>query len=178
VAAPIASDTIPTTGVVTRSSVPHHRYEDEDNLENARTDEALHKSKHPRTDENDKENKITFDLELPTHHLYLGEQEDVSCNATFPSRDDGPFVVPVLPLHDVVLFPGELLPMRIFDPVYVPLLEQMVHEGDRPNLIGVIAMKSRMRQRAKPDEEGNIDLTSHWGKVGTIAQIRYVKKGT
>lgn len=60
---------------------------------------------------------------------------------------DLPAVLPVFPLPGVVLFPRARLPLHIFEPRYLALLEDCLKTPGR--LIGMIQPRDEARQRPR-----------------------------
>eukprot|EP01091_Cochliopodium_minus_P000692 TRINITY_DN10607_c0_g1_i1.p1 TRINITY_DN10607_c0_g1~~TRINITY_DN10607_c0_g1_i1.p1 ORF type:complete len:521 (-),score=137.40 TRINITY_DN10607_c0_g1_i1:55-1617(-) len=62
-------------------------------------------------------NNISFDTTLPNRHNYLGEIEYVEENMKSNLLEGGTILkdLPILALKNVVLLPGEVIPLKIFD---------------------------------------------------------------
>lgn len=73
-------------------------------------------------------NENTFDLGLPVLHRYLGQSLEELRGRTI--LDDGVYVsLPLLPRQFVVLFPGETLPMRVFNEETISMLQNCIENN-------------------------------------------------
>ncbi|KAL6046509.1 hypothetical protein QOT17_022172 [Balamuthia mandrillaris] len=128
------------------------------------------------------------------------EQEDEFHGRAFltPHKE---YVVPLFPLHGVVLFPGETLPLKTFDPVYMDMIQKVLQHHEEENVpssspssasfdrlpfrtFGVItflrhssASCHKRRRRAERDEtipEGAEEVTHRLASVGTTAVIQSI----
>ncbi|MPY66105.1 peptidase S16 [Deinococcus sp. SDU3-2] len=68
--------------------------------------------------------------------------------------------LPLFPLPNTVLFPGQVLPLYVFEPRYRELLARVQASGEP---FGVVRMQSRM--------EGGTTLLDRIGRVGTLAHL-------
>jgi Lon protease-like protein len=75
---------------------------------------------------------------------------------------DSPFVLPVFPLN-TVLFPGQLLPLHIFEPRYRIMVEECEREGSSFG-VALIHNGSEVSEGAEPYD------------VGTSARIRRIER--
>jgi Lon protease-like protein len=74
-------------------------------------------------------------------------------NASYHSVDDVPAIVPVLPLAGVLLLPGGQLPLNIFEPRYLAMVEDAL-SGNR--IVGVI--QPRLGEAAGKAEPALCDM--------------------
>jgi len=92
--------------------------------------------------------KIRYVSKPKTGHLvfvHLNRCSSDGCNAAMKSSEvEGSFpaVVPILPLRDMVVFPGVLIPLFLKGSRVVKLAETVV-DGD--NLVGLFYQKARNR---------------------------------
>ena len=112
--------------------------------------------------------KIRYVSKPKTGHLvfvYLNRCSRDGCNAAMKSSEvEGSFpaVVPILPLRDMVVFPGVLIPLFLKGSRVVKLAETVV---DVDNLVGLFYQKARNRLSLLGEE---ISM------VGTLARIQQV----
>ena len=76
---------------------------------------------------------MTFDTSMPSSHSYLGETqsaaEGVALVAPFCREDDAVPDLPVVSLHDIVLFPGQTLPLTLTRPAAVRAITALLEDG-------------------------------------------------
>ncbi|XP_034232877.1 protein cereblon isoform X2 [Thrips palmi] len=99
----------------------------------------------------------TFDPSLPSQHSYLGTDLTVLYGRTVLDEDDSNWI-PLYPQVDVVLVPGQTLPLAIFNASYIQMIRQVI-SGNRT--FGTICM---LRKTPGSDELSHAD-------VGTTAEI-------
>ncbi|XP_003696072.1 protein cereblon [Apis florea] len=88
------------------------------------------------TDETSISTESTFDLTLPTTHSYLGHNLEELRGRTI--LDDGLYVnLPLLVKQSVMLFPGQTLPMTVFDAQTIDMIRTCI-ENDRT--LGVVCL--------------------------------------
>ena len=76
------------------------------------------------------ENPAAFDTTLPATHKYLGDVEPVSGLDQTITLNPGTLVMlPLILLPDVVLFPGQKLPLRLFDQEKVQHMLKLTMDG-------------------------------------------------
>ncbi|XP_064480332.1 protein cereblon-like [Ornithodoros turicata] len=123
----------------------------------------------PQQVDDDEENNTTspmdvsYDISLPAQHTYLGDDmEDLTGRTVF--EEDSIHTVPVLTSHDVILVPGQILPLQIFRPLEISMMRRIIEE-DRT--FGIIAdgITARANQNRKP-------------VLGTTAEVRSYKEET
>lgn len=104
--------------------------------------------------------EITFDKSLPRAHSYLGaDLEDVHGRTIHD--DDSHVTLPVLSLPGVVLLPGQMLPLFLFQPSLVAMIKQVL---DRDRTFAYVA-------------PGNLeDDAFTLANVGTTAEVLAVKE--
>ncbi|XP_028405727.1 protein cereblon-like [Dendronephthya gigantea] len=93
----------------------------------------------PETDddetiEEDKKETIKFDQSLPSSHTYLGEEMDEVTGRTV-MEEDNVVSIPVISLPNLLLVPGQTLPMYIFNPQLVAMMKNLL---DKDNTFGVV----------------------------------------
>jgi Lon protease-like protein len=89
-------------------------------------------------------------------------------NEVYDGPGDLPAVVPVFPLPGVLLLPRRVLPLNIFEPRYLAMIEAAI-EGDR--LIGMIqprldADKPLLPSRPPLERVGCVGRITQWGETG------------
>ncbi len=89
-------------------------------------------------------------------------------NEVYDGPGDLPAVVPVFPLAGVLLLPRRVLPLNIFEPRYLAMIEAAI-EGDR--LIGMIqprvdVEKPLMPSRPPLERVGCVGRITQWGETG------------
>ncbi|CAN7998462.1 unnamed protein product [Ixodes hexagonus] len=100
---------------------------------------------------------VTYDTSLPAQHTYLGDDmEDLTGRTVF--EDDTVHTIPVLTSHDVILVPGQILPLQIFRPLEISMMHRII-ENDRT--FGIV---------------GESALTASPKPLGTTAEIRSYKE--
>lgn len=119
----------------------------------------------PRVDDADEEEDpasasamdVSYDTSLPAQHTYLGDDmEDLTGRTVF--EEDSLQTIPVVTSHDVILVPGQILPLQIFRPLEISMMRRII-ENDRT--FGIVG------------ESAN--TTSHQ-PLGTTAEIRSYKE--
>lgn len=66
-------------------------------------------------DDEDVQTEINYDRTLPSQHPYLGEISDIQGRTFLGGTVDERVILPLFPMQGIVLFPGETLPLRVFD---------------------------------------------------------------
>jgi uncharacterized protein len=84
-------------------------------------------------------------------------------NADYRGPEDLPEVIPVFPLPGALLLPRGQLPLNIFEPRYLAMVDDSLHDGHR--LIGMI-----QPDEAHPDNEER----PHLYKVGCVGRITQI----
>ena len=84
-------------------------------------------------------------------------------NATYRGPGDLPDVIPVFPLAGALLLPRGQMPLNIFEPRYLAMVDDSMRSGQR--LIGMI--QPDISQTARPDRP----TLFHVGCVGRITQL-------
>ncbi|XP_035215361.1 protein cereblon-like isoform X2 [Stegodyphus dumicola] len=108
---------------------------------------------HPRRTEPN----VSYDTSLPALHSYLGNDlEELSGRTVLD--DDSCQTIPLLTLPGVVLIPGQILPLQLFNPATVSMMVQIIN-NDRT--FGMI--NSRFSGRA---------FSNVLDPIGTTAEIR------
>lgn len=106
---------------------------------------------------------VSYDTSLPGQHTYLGDDmEDLTGRTVF--EEESVHDVPVLTSHDVILVPGQILPLQIFRPLEISMMRRIIEE-DRT--FGIIAdgITARTGVTKKP-------------VLGTTAEVRSYKEET
>lgn len=78
--------------------------------------------------------------------------------------------IPLFPLPNVVLFPGTLLPLRVFEPRYLKMVKKAMKSDRR---IGIVLLK---HGREVPSSSGKDCFST--GSVGRIAEYHKQEDGT
>lgn len=89
-------------------------------------------------------------------------------NVEYSKAADIPAVIPVFPLSGALLLPGGQMPLNIFEPRYLAMIDHAIG-GDR--LIGMVQPKSALGKRhasAVPDETGLCEI----GCIGRITAFQ------
>lgn len=86
-------------------------------------------------------------------------------NARYRSASDLPDIVPVFPLEGVLLLPGGRLPLNIFEPRYVALIDHILSHG---RLIGMI--QPRLDGARRSDGEPEICDVGCIGRLTSFAE--------
>lgn len=73
-------------------------------------------------------------------------------NATYFGIDDIPTVVPVFPLSGALLLPGGQMPLNIFEPRYLAMIDDALASN---RLIGMVQPRSAVRLENAPDDPAN-----------------------
>uniref|UniRef100_A0A1E1XJP7 Protein cereblon n=1 Tax=Amblyomma sculptum TaxID=1581419 RepID=A0A1E1XJP7_AMBSC len=119
----------------------------------------------PRADDADEEEDsasasamdVSYDTSLPAQHTYLGnDMEDLTGRTVF--EEDSLQTIPVLTSHDVILVPGQILPLQIFRPLEISMMHRII-ENDRT--FGIVGESANS---ASPQP------------LGTTAEIRSYKE--
>eukprot|EP00873_Tetraselmis_striata_P007089 jgi/Tetstr1/427353/TSEL_017520.t1 len=82
------------------------------------------------------EGEITFDRSRAGAHTYLGDRDDLQGSA--PQLESGLVHLPLLPLPEFVLFPGQILPLRLIGPDQMRVIEAAM--GAAPPLRRLLAV--------------------------------------
>lgn len=99
---------------------------------------------------------VSYDTSLPAQHTYLGnDMEDLTGRTVFD--EDSFQTIPVLTSHDVILVPGQILPLQIFRPLEISMMHRIIENDRTFGIIGESASRS-----AEP--------------LGTTAEIRSYKE--
>lgn len=109
------------------------------------------------------EGQSTYDISLPARHLYLGEMEGEG-HVTV-ADEDTTIVLPLLCVLGRVLFPGETLPMHIYNPHIIQMLRNASAAG-KP-----VAVLTDLREGGATLEELHRPQPRELAKVGTTADI-------
>ncbi|KAH7954824.1 hypothetical protein HPB49_021964 [Dermacentor silvarum] len=100
---------------------------------------------------------VSYDTSLPAQHTYLGnDMEDLTGRTVF--EEDSLQTIPVLTSHDVILVPGQILPLQIFRPLEISMMHRII-ENDRT--FGIVG-ESASSNSPQP--------------LGTTAEIRSYKE--
>lgn len=100
---------------------------------------------------------VSYDTSLPAQHTYLGnDMEDLTGRTVF--EEDSLQTIPVLTSHDVILVPGQILPLQIFRPLEISMMHRII-ENDRT--FGIV---------------GESSIASSPQPLGTTAEIRSYKE--
>eukprot|EP01031_Cornospumella_fuschlensis_P005509 gene5509-6856_t len=106
----------------------------------------------------------------PASHSYLGDQmSHVSPSLRGLLKAGEQYDVVLVPLQDVVLFPGETLPLRVHQQEYIQHLSSVLRREESPPLIGVTHILQRRRNLPTPAGDG---ILSRISPIGTIIEIR------
>ncbi|HEY8427238.1 MAG TPA: LON peptidase substrate-binding domain-containing protein, partial [Sandaracinaceae bacterium] len=62
----------------------------------------------------------------------------MSAPAIEPLREDELAALPIFPLPSVVLFPGSVLPLHVFEPRYRAMMEDCVSRGPRAMAVALL----------------------------------------
>ncbi|RYG61337.1 hypothetical protein EON64_18645, partial [archaeon] len=114
----------------------------------------------------------------PASHSYLGYQlSHVSPSLRGLLTPGELYNLILVPLQDVVLFPGETLPLRVRQQEYIRRLSSVLGREDThtPELIGVTHILSRLARRPSrlPTTHHDLDtILSRLNKIGTTIEIR------
>jgi hypothetical protein len=105
---------------------------------------------------------MTFDTSVPGNHSYLGETQTAAAGV-WPvgicREDDVLADLPVICLHDIILFPGQSLPLTLTRPNLVKAITELLEDGSRHRLLLVVS------EAALDGECGSL-------RVGTTGEIR------
>ena len=75
---------------------------------------------------------MTFDTSMPSSHSYLGETRSAAEGVALVGivrEDDAVPDLPVVSLHDIVLFPGQTLPLTLTRPAAVRAITALLEDG-------------------------------------------------
>ena len=74
---------------------------------------------------------MTFDTSMPSSHSYLGETQSAAEGVALVGilREDDAVDLPVVSLHDIVLFPGQTLPLTLTRPAAVRAITALLEDG-------------------------------------------------
>jgi len=89
-------------------------------------------------------------------------------NATYISIEDVPSVVPVFPLSGALLLPGGQMPLNIFEPRYLAMIDDALASN---RLIGMVQPRAAVRSDARPDDPANPALCE-MGCLGRITAFQ------
>ncbi|XP_076813095.1 protein cereblon-like isoform X1 [Clavelina lepadiformis] len=103
---------------------------------------------------------ITFDRNLPTAHSYLGEMEE--CSGVAYQEEDTYLTMNVLYFPDVVLIPGQNLPLHISRPNQVSMIRQVMQQADKT--FGILTIKNTFNVRN--------EIARKYYNIGCTAEIR------
>ncbi|XP_071961670.1 protein cereblon-like [Antedon mediterranea] len=102
--------------------------------------------------------KFNFDPSLPTAHSYLGNDLEEYSGRTI--HDDESYVtLPLMPLNNVVLIPGQTIPLQLLDPRKISMMR---HVLQKDRTFGVVSVGQDFEQGV--------------ASVGTTAEIYSVKE--
>lgn len=76
---------------------------------------------------------------------------------------DLPTEIPVFPLRGVILLPRATLPLNLFEPRYLAMIEDVIAGG---RLVGII-----QPERTTTDEESPIGKSTHLRRVGCVGRV-------
>lgn len=105
----------------------------------------------------------TFDPNLPMQHAYLGNDLTILHGRTLLDEDEVAHWMPLLPQIDVVLVPGQTLPLSVFHLPTIQMINRVL-EGNR-----IFATVCMLRQNTLSDYT--------YADVGTTAEIYEVQEG-
>ncbi|XP_014676590.1 PREDICTED: protein cereblon-like isoform X2 [Priapulus caudatus] len=101
---------------------------------------------------------ITYDMNLPMTHSYLGDDlEEVSGRAIL--EEDTCVNVLLMSMPDVILVPGQILPLKLFQHRLVSLMKHIIMQRDK--IFGMVAYSAAMPVHAS---------------VGTLAEVYSYKE--
>jgi Lon protease-like protein len=83
-------------------------------------------------------------------------------NAVYRGPSDLPEVIPVFPLPGALLLPRGQLPLNIFEPRYLAMIDDSLRDGHR--LVGMV----------QPDEAPGSEAKPHLYKVGCVGRITQI----
>src|SRR5258705_9085665 len=86
-------------------------------------------------------------------------------NAEYRGPGDLPEVIPVFPLPGALLLPRGQMPLNIFEPRYLAMVDDSLRDGHR--LIGMIQPDTR---RPRPDQKPNLYKVGCAGRITQIAE--------
>lgn len=72
---------------------------------------------------------IEFDISLPYQHTYIGQTLEEIEGSTF-TEEDSIITLPLIEFHNVILVPGQIIPLQIRHPVQISMFNNIV-QGDR-----------------------------------------------
>jgi hypothetical protein len=91
-------------------------------------------------------------------------EHDMSINAIYKGPEDLPNVIAVFPLPGALLLPRGQMPLNIFEPRYLAMIDDAFRSGTR--IIGMI-----QPDPAHPGQDENKPQLFHIGCVGRISQL-------
>ena len=110
---------------------------------------------------------MTFDTSMPSSHSYLGETRSAAEGVALVGivrEDDAVPDLPVVSLHDIVLFPGQTLPLTLTRPAAMRAITALLEDGSSRRLLLVVNPRVICAERAL--------------RVGTTGEIRSYRKTT
>ncbi|CAH1784300.1 unnamed protein product, partial [Owenia fusiformis] len=135
---------------------------DVQNNPDASGDNKAKKEKKSKKKKKTKKRDMTFDRSLPVEHSYLGaDMEDIRGRTVLD--DDSYTSLPILCLPGVVLIPGQTVPLHIFQPATVSMINRVISQDKTFGMINV-----------RYDQ----DFTAVLADVGTTAEIFSAKEET
>ncbi|KAG8436081.1 hypothetical protein GDO86_007256 [Hymenochirus boettgeri] len=99
----------------------------------------------PEAVENEAKNIINFDTSLPTSHAYLGADMEEFHGRTLHD-DDSCQLIPVLPHVQVMLIPGQTLPLHLSRPQEVSMMRGLIQ---RDRTFAVLAYSNGLQTEAR-----------------------------
>ena len=82
--------------------------------------------------------------------------------------------IPLFPLPDLVLFPGLVLPLYIFEPRYRELLSRVRQSGEPFGIVRIVESADSAEGEENPEQETQRPLQERVAMFGTLAHLRSV----
>ncbi|KAL6070886.1 Upstream activation factor subunit spp27 [Balamuthia mandrillaris] len=163
---------------------PEEIEEEQCRIEGAFADEEDNEEEEEEN-EGEEDQRINYNTTLPAIHQYLGEVEEVSRTGTNavasyePSDLTTALEIPIYPLHSVVVFPGEKLPLRLFAAPYQQVIDQLLSQNNNNNearMFGVVNHVSGSTTAPKVKVQNTGRTKVYVATVGTTTEIRSVRR--
>ena len=77
-----------------------------------------------QNEDEDPDERETFDTELPAQHQYMGESREIGGRIIL---EENLYVdIPVISQPGIILMPGQTLPMTFFQPTVISMMKRLV----------------------------------------------------
>eukprot|EP00794_Sanderia_malayensis_P007566 gene7566-8404_t len=136
--------------------------EEEDIIEELHGWMILDQSSSSSEDEGNARERVDFDKSLPITHSYLGDEMEELHGRTIHCADEI-IRMPLLLLPDVTLVPGQILPLHIFNPQSVSMMQKVL-QADRT--FGLLNLRRDRTNLSRPQP----------ATIGTTAEIFSAKE--